>query len=151
MDVADHRDFDPSGGGREEATHLLHLHPEGPSTADAEQATSHADERLFAKAVNRDDRAMPDTTQPPQDLRPYLLDLERPFDPRADRLYDAVELVRFALTIGTDHWPGLALNWLDQGVPTADLAEELAAFEQERRRPQAQRHQARRLRKASQG
>jgi hypothetical protein len=93
---------------------------------------------------------VPDSTSPPPDLRPHLLDLEGPFDPSADRPYDPVELIRFALAIPTDYWPGLALNWLDEGVPATDLTEELGAFEQERRRPQAQRHQARRLRKAAQ-
>ena len=57
--------------------------------------------------------------------------------------------VRAALAIPTDHWPGLALDWLDQGVPATDLIEELGVFEQERRRPQDQRHHARRLRKAA--
>jgi hypothetical protein len=99
----------------------------------------------------RNDGAVPDSVSPPADLRPYLPDLEHPFEPSAGRPYDPVELVRFALAWPTDYWPGLALNWLDEGVPATDLVEELGVFEQERRRPQAQRHQARRLRKAAQG
>jgi hypothetical protein len=87
---------------------------------------------------------------PEHPMLPYLVDLECRYEPAAPRAYDPVELVKFALTWPTDYWPGLALNWLDDGVPTTDLVEELAVFEQERRRPQAQRHQARRLRKAAQ-
>ena len=98
----------------------------------------------------RDDGEVPGSTASPADLTPHLPDLERSFDPEARRDYEPVALVRFALSWPTDHWPGLALDWLDQGVPSTELVEELGAFENERNRPQAQRHQARRLRKAAQ-
>jgi hypothetical protein len=112
--------------------------------------SAHADQRSQDRST-RDDGAVPDSISPPVDLRPHLPDLENPFEPSAARSYDPVELVRLALAWPTDYWPGLALNWLDEGVPAVGLVEELGVFEQERCRPQAQRHQARRLRKAARG
>jgi hypothetical protein len=83
-------------------------------------------------------------------MLPYLVDLESPFDPRVEREYDPVDLVKFALSWpGVDYWPDLALSWLEQGVPIIRLCEELGALEGESHRPQAQRHRARRLRKAA--
>lgn len=84
------------------------------------------------------------TPEPQHAMLPYLVDLESPFDPETPREYAPAELVRFALTLG-NYWAGLALTWLQQGVSAAGLLDELRAFESETHRPQAQRHQARRL------
>lgn len=93
---------------------------------------------------------MPDSSAIPEDLTPHLRDLEGPFDSRAARTYDPAELVRFALTLPGNYWSGLALDWLDQGLPASGLGEDLSTFERDRRRPQTQRHQARRVKKAAQ-
>lgn len=77
----------------------------------------------------------------------YLIDLEKPFDAGASRPYDPVALVRFALT-GSTYWAGLALVWLESGAPAKSVIQELRTFKSEQDRPQAQRHNARRLRKA---
>jgi len=82
-------------------------------------------------------------------MTPYLPDLEDSFDAGAARQYDPQSLVRFALSLPTDYWPGLALRWLDEGVPTSGLTDDLAVFETQGHRPQAQRHAARRLRRAA--
>jgi hypothetical protein len=79
----------------------------------------------------------------------HLVDLEAPFEASPGRDYDAVELVRFALTnddVG-DYWSSLGSGWLEQGVPAASLLSELRAFETDRQRPQPDRHRARRIRK----
>lgn len=83
---------------------------------------------------------------PQHELLPYLVDLESPYEPDARRAYDPVDLVRFALSI-SEYWAGLALRWLEQGVPTVALTDELAALERRDDRPQQLRHQARKLRK----
>lgn len=75
---------------------------------------------------------------------PFLIDLASLFDPRAERTYEPAELVRLALTLG-NYWAGLGLNLLAQGAGAAALIDDLKAFETEASRPQAQRHQARRL------
>lgn len=80
----------------------------------------------------------------------HLVDLEAPFEATSGRHYDAVELVRFAITdddVG-DYWSSLGLGWIEQGVPAASLLGELRAFEADRQRPQSDRHRARRIRKA---
>lgn len=84
---------------------------------------------------------------PQHPMVPFLVDLEHRFDPGAPREYDPVELVRFALG-ATDYWAELAVGWLEQGVPAQALADELAALESERRRPQRLRHRAKRLGKS---
>ena len=81
----------------------------------------------------------------------HLADLEAPWDAEAERGYDPVELVRHALLWPTDYWPGLALRWLEQGVPAHGLVDELRRFEAEAHRDQKQRHRARELRKAARG
>jgi hypothetical protein len=81
-------------------------------------------------------------------MLPYLVELELQFDPKADREYDPVDLLRYAL--GTsDYWADLAVGWLEQGVPAADLHPELLVLESERSRPQSLRHRARRVRKTA--
>lgn len=83
-------------------------------------------------------------------MLPYLVDLESPFYEEVKRDYYPVEVVRYALSRAAgDYWPDLALTWLEQGAPVTGLREELHAFVSEPRRPQAQRHRARRLRKSA--
>lgn len=82
-------------------------------------------------------------------MLPYLVDLESTYESTDKRPYDAVDLVRFALTV-SDYWAGLGLGWLEQGVPTSGLDHELLALELNDRRPQALRHRARRIRKGLQ-
>jgi hypothetical protein len=79
-------------------------------------------------------------------MLPYLVDLESRFDVNAFRPYDPIELIRFALG-ASDYWADLALGWLEEGVPSRQLVDELAAFEGQAGRTQALRHRARRLRK----
>ena len=81
----------------------------------------------------------------------HLADLESPWDASGDHGYDPVALVRHALSWPTDYWPGLALRWLDQGLPAEELLDELRRFEGESHRPQSQRHHARSLRTAAGG
>lgn len=76
----------------------------------------------------------------------YLVELEARFDVNAFRPYQPVELVRYALG-ASDYWADLALGWLEVGVPSRPLVDELAAFEARPDRPQALRHRARHLRK----
>lgn len=81
-------------------------------------------------------------------MLPYLVDLELKFDPKAHREYDPVELVRYALG-APDYWAELAVGWLEQGLPAADLRRELVAVEASRNRPQSLRHRTRQLRKSN--
>lgn len=111
----------------------------------ASRARRRDEKREVADEMAADDEA----PCPEHPMLPYLVDLELAYDPNAHRDYDPVELVRLALAIPTDYWPGLALGWLDQGVPATTLIEELGVFERERRRPQTQRQRARRLREAA--
>ena len=83
---------------------------------------------------------------PEHPMLPYLVDLELQFDPRAHRDYDPVELVRYALA-ATDYWADLVVRWLEQGVPSDGLGQELLAVEVSRNRPQPLRHRARRARR----
>ena len=92
------------------------------------------------------------TDAPPADpMIHHLADLESSWDADAERGYDPVELVRHALLWPTDYWPGLALRWLEQGVPADGLVDELCRFEADAHRDQTQRHRARALRKAAGG
>ena len=79
-------------------------------------------------------------------MLPYVVDLETRFDFNAFRPYHPVELVRYALG-ASDYWADLALAWLEEGVPSHPLMDELTAFEGDADRPQALRHRARDLRK----
>lgn len=88
---------------------------------------------------------------PTDPLIQHLADLESPWDAHVAREYDPVELVRHALAWPTDYWPGLALRWLEQGVPADDLLDDLNRFEAQSHRAQSQRHRARALRKAAGG
>lgn len=78
---------------------------------------------------------------------PHLGDLMAGFDPKVERPYDPVELVRYGLS-ASDHWIDHALRWLDQGVPAAALMPELKALESDRAHPRALRHRAWRLRRS---
>jgi len=100
---------------------------------------------LDAPATLRQAGCVPSPEHP---MLPYVLDLELHFDPKAHRAYDPVELVRYALTI-SDYWADLALKWLDQGVPTERLKQDLHSFEAQENRPQSLRHVARRLRRTN--
>lgn len=79
-------------------------------------------------------------------MLPYLVDLESRFDINAFRPYAPVELIRYALG-ASDYWADLALGWLEDGVPSRPLIEELKALEEQADRPQTLRHRARHLRK----
>ncbi len=81
----------------------------------------------------------------------HLKDLETPLGDTAGRRYDPVDLVRYALSWPSDYWPGLALTWLEQGLPASRLVNDLQVFENGTHRPQAQRHRARRLWKMAGG
>jgi hypothetical protein len=83
---------------------------------------------------------------PEHPMLPHLVDLESHFDVNAFRPYNPVELVRYALG-ASDYWAGLALGWLEDGVPAGQLVDELSTFEAQAYRPQPLRHRARRLRK----
>jgi hypothetical protein len=76
----------------------------------------------------------------------YLVDLESRFDFNSFRPYDPVELVQYALG-ASDYWADLALGWLEEGVPSRRLVDELAKFEAQADRPLALRHRAQHLRK----
>lgn len=58
-------------------------------------------------------------------------------------------LVRFALTAWGEHWPNLALDWLDAGWPTRDLLDVLADMKDSRELSQPLRYRALRLWRAS--
>ncbi|WP_109506301.1 hypothetical protein [Nocardioides speluncae] len=81
-------------------------------------------------------------------MMPHLVDLESDFDSDVTRPCDPVELVAYGLA-ASDYWAGHALRWLDQGVPAGTLAASLKDLEGTRSRPQALRHQARRLRRSA--
>jgi len=81
-------------------------------------------------------------------MLPYLVELESRFDVNAFRPYEPVELVRYALG-ASDYWADLALGWLEDGVPSRPLIDELKAFEARADRSQALRHRARHLRKSA--
>lgn len=75
-----------------------------------------------------------------------LVDLESAFDPGAERQYDPVELVRYALGT-TAYWAELAVTWLESTeIPVAALTGELTAAEERVYWPQQLRHRARRVR-----
>ena len=83
---------------------------------------------------------------PEHPMLPYLVHLESRFDVIAFHPYDPVELVRYALG-ASDYWADLALGWLEEGVPSRSLRDELATLEGESDRPQALRDRARQARK----
>lgn len=79
-------------------------------------------------------------------MLPFLVDLESEYILDAKRQYDPKDLVAFALSWPAgDYWPGLALGWLEQGVPHTALRDQLSALAGDRHRSQALRHRARRL------
>ncbi|MEU5669653.1 hypothetical protein ABZ749_04620 [Micromonospora sp. NPDC047753] len=78
----------------------------------------------------------------PTDVSAELADV-----PLADTPLPA--LVRFALTAWGEHWPTLALDWLDAGWPTRDLREVLADMKDSRELSQPLRYRALRLWSAS--
>lgn len=83
---------------------------------------------------------------PEHPLLAHLVDLESRFDPQGLRDYDPVDLVRYALG-ASDYWAELAIEWLEQGAPVAELGPDLLAVETDRKRPQPLRHRARRVRR----
>lgn len=92
----------------------------------------------------REDCSVPSSSYP---LLPFLADLESAYVPDAKRQYDPAHLVAFALAQpASDYWAALAISWLEQGVPSTGLENELRTFEDDRLRAQALRHRARRLR-----
>ncbi|MEO3927734.1 hypothetical protein ABGB07_28275 [Micromonosporaceae bacterium B7E4] len=66
-----------------------------------------------------------------------------PYVPLADTPLPA--LVRFALTTWGEHWPALALGWLESGWPIRDLLDVLAEMKDSRELSQPLRHRALRL------
>lgn len=106
----------------------------------ASRARRRDEKRELADEVAADDG----TESPEHPMLPYLVDLELVYDPSAHRDYDAVELVRYALT-GSDYWADLAMGWLEQGIAADPVVQELRALEARRHRPQRLRHRARRL------
>jgi hypothetical protein len=79
-------------------------------------------------------------------MLPHLVDLESRFHAGADRQYDPVELVRYALGT-TAYWAELAMSWLESTeIPVAALSDELSAVEERVYWPQQLRHRARRVR-----
>lgn len=54
-------------------------------------------------------------------------------------------LVRFALTAWGEHWPALALDWLESGWPIRDVLDVLAEMKDSRALSQPLRHRALRL------
>ena len=83
---------------------------------------------------------------PEHPLLPYLVDLESPFSAGADRNYDPVQLVGFALGT-TAYWAELAVSWLESTeIPAETLSDELVAVEGRAHWPQQLRHRARRVR-----
>ncbi|MGI5213810.1 hypothetical protein [Plantactinospora sp. CA-290183] len=58
-------------------------------------------------------------------------------------------LVRFALTAWGEHWPALALGWLESGWPIRDLLDVLADMKDSPALSQPLRHRALRLARAA--
>lgn len=58
-------------------------------------------------------------------------------------------LVRFALTAWGEHWPALALDWLESGWPIGDVLDVLAEMKDSRALSQPLRHRALRLWRAA--
>jgi hypothetical protein len=54
-------------------------------------------------------------------------------------------LVRFALTASGEHWPAVALGWLESGWPIDNLLDVLAEMKDARELSQPLRHRALRL------
>lgn len=77
----------------------------------------------------------------------HLTDLEEPFDAGRSRAYDVTEMMRFALQL-SDYWAALAVGWMEQGAPAADLLDALEALERNRAFAQSTRHRARQVRRA---
>jgi hypothetical protein len=79
-------------------------------------------------------------------MLPRLVDLEERFEPDNPRDYDPAMLVEYALA-GSDYWANLAVGWVEQGVRGDGLEHALIDLENQKIRPQALRHRARRVRK----
>lgn len=79
-------------------------------------------------------------------MLPFLVDLESAYIADTKREYDPEDLVAFALSWpGSDYWPALALDWLEQGAPRGALGAKLRIFGAEPRRSRELRLRARRL------
>ncbi|MFD4323394.1 hypothetical protein ACFWQC_02085 [Nocardioides sp. NPDC058538] len=103
-------------------------------------------ERWFARHWNSSPTESGDLASPPDPLLPYLVDLESRFDASAERPYDPMELVRYALGT-TAYWADLAVSWLESTeIPVGTLRDELSSVEERVYWPQQLRHRAHRVR-----
>lgn len=101
-------------------------------------------ERWFATYWSPTGAAAPTAT--PDPLLPHLVDLESRLDADAERPYDPIDLVRYALGT-TAHWAELAVSWLETTeIPIATLRDELRSVEERVYWPQQLRHRAHRAR-----
>ncbi|NJC13155.1 hypothetical protein F4558_002981 [Micromonospora profundi] len=97
---------------------------------------------LVYPAGDRPAWLLPLLERTPSDISAVMSDV-----PVADTPLPA--LVRFALTAWGEHWPALALDWLDAGWPTRDLLDVLADMKDSNELSQPLRYRALRLWRAS--
>lgn len=97
-----------------------------------------------------DDDARPRGHDNPNDVdfRPFLTQLEQPYDPDVPPEVDGADLIRFAFSV-SNYWADRALDWLEFGFPPAPVKDDLRALVDDRRRPQPLRHRALRVLKTA--
>ena len=78
------------------------------------------------------------------ELIQYLVRLEVPYRPDVDDDMPTVEVVRYALRL-SDYWAGLAVEWIEAGLPKDLFQDELVALVESGGRSQRLRHRAKRL------
>lgn len=78
-----------------------------------------------------------------EELIQYLVRLETPYS-EADLDMPTLDVVRYALH-QNDYWAGLAVEWIEAGVPKEPLQDDLRALVENGGRPQRLRHRAKRL------
>ncbi|MGE0819122.1 MAG: hypothetical protein AB7O74_10665 [Candidatus Nanopelagicales bacterium] len=76
---------------------------------------------------------------------PLLVRLEKPLAESGLSAADAAALVSYSLGNGSVWWADHALDWVEQGVPSADVKDALNRAVDDDRLPQPTRHRALRL------
>lgn len=81
---------------------------------------------------------------------PLLVRTEGPLADSDLSAADAAALVSYSLGNGSDWWANRAMDWIEQGIPSADVKDALDHAVDDDRLPQMTRHRALRLARRAQ-
>ena len=100
-------------------------------------------QKQSVESSSNGDKAYTMSEPRPGNLSSKLLPLEQPYSSASHDTLIARESVVVGLTSGMDYWAGLAIGWIEAGLPTdAELVELLLGIARRRAVPQRLRHRA---------